>query len=114
MRWYVIRTLVRKECYRLLANKGGITLFLLLIVASMLTSFFGRRQGAAATITAGIETCYIEYARDDELVQHLRCHVADDLCGQIQFRHFNQVARDANGTLVYPNNAGAIQLRPRP
>ena len=54
MRWFVIRTLVRKECYRLLANKGGITLMLLLLVASMLMSFFGAKHGAAANLTAGV------------------------------------------------------------
>jgi hypothetical protein len=114
MRWYVVRTLLRKECYRLLANRGGVTLLLMLVVAAMLMSFFGARQGAAANITAGVQKCYVDYANDDDLVRHLRQNVPAELRDQIQFRRFDAAARDADGTLVYPQNTGAIQIRPRP
>ncbi len=114
MRWYIIRTLLQKECYRLLANKGGITLMLMLIVASMLMSFFGAKQGAAANLTAGVQICYVDYADETELVRHLRANVPAELREQLQFRRFDAVRRNPDGTLVYPQNTGAIQLRPRP
>src|SRR5947207_2317520 len=114
MRWYVIRTLLRKECYRLLANKGGITLMLMLVVASMLMSFFGAKQGAAANLTAGVQVCYLDYAADDELVRHLRSHVPPELQSQLKFRPIDGVPHDRDGTLLYAHNTGAIQLRPRP
>jgi hypothetical protein len=112
MRWYVIRTLLRKECYRLLANKGGITLMLLLVVASMLMSFFGAKQGAAANLTAGVRLCYVDYADETELLRHLRRNVPVELRDQVKFRRLDSVAHNADGTLLYPPNTGAIQLRP--
>jgi hypothetical protein len=114
MRWYIIRTLFHKECYRLLANKGGLTLMLLLVVASMLMSFFGARQGSAAAFTAGVQKCYVDYTEENELVQHLCRHVPEEMREQIEFRRLSAVAHNPDGTLVYPNNTGAIQLRPRP
>jgi hypothetical protein len=113
MRWYVIRILLRKECYRLLANKGGITLLLLLVVTSMLMSFFGAKQGTAANLTAGVQICYVDYVDETDLVRHLRMNVPGNLRDQIKFRRLDSAARNPDGTLLYPQNTGAIQLRPR-
>ena len=38
----------------------------------------------------------------------------EDIREQIKFRRLDEAARASDGTLVYPNNTGAIQLRPRP
>jgi hypothetical protein len=113
MRWYVIRTLLEKECRRLMSNKGAVTLLLLLVVASMLMSIFGAKHGTAA-ITAGVQKCYVDYGADDALVHHLRRNVPPDLADQIVFRRLDAAPHSADGTLIYAQNTGAIQLRPRP
>jgi hypothetical protein len=45
-------------------------------------------------------------------VRHLRANVPADLEKQLQFRPAAQALTDARGNIVYPQNTGAIQLRP--
>ncbi len=112
MRWYVIRTLLRKECYRLLANKGGITLMLLLVVGVDADVVFrSETQVRAANLTAGVRLCYVDYADETELLRHLRRNVPIELRDKVKFRRLDSVAHNADGTLLYPQNTGAIQLR---
>jgi hypothetical protein len=113
MRWSILRTLLVKEAYRHLANRGGLALILLLIVAAMLLSFFGKnRGGSQGGLIPGVQRCYVDYAEETALVSHLRAHVPDDLASLIRFRPMSQVPTDGSGTLLYPSNSGAIQLRP--
>jgi hypothetical protein len=111
MRWRIIRTLLHKEVLRHLANRGGIALVLLLLVASMLLSFFGGGPGQAG-LTPGVRLCYVDYAEDGPLLEHLRNSVPADLAAHVRFRHLSQAPVDNQGRIVYPHNAGAIQLRP--
>ena len=110
MRWYIIRTLLLKEILRQLANRGGIALALLLVVATLLMTFFSKPGGQAGVLTGGVDTCYIDSWQEDDWVKHLRDHVPSEMQEQIRFRHVSS-AMVANGLLVYPPGAGAIQMR---
>jgi hypothetical protein len=113
MRWHILRTLLHKEALRHMANRGGIALVLLLVVASMLLSFFGTKAGpGGASLTPSVQLCYIDYAEKDALVQHLLDNVPADLERHIRFRRLSRAPVDAEGRIVYAHNAGAIQLRP--
>ncbi len=114
MRWYILRTLLYKEWLRLLANRGGVSLLLLLVVASLLLSFFGNRDGATANVSIGIQHCYVDYAQDGPLVQHLKKHVPPELLGHLTIRPLDRSVIDGKGTVGYPQATGAIQLRPHP
>jgi hypothetical protein len=111
MRWSILRTLLHKEALRHLANRGGLVLFLLLIVAAMLLSFFGGKEGAAG-LAPGLQLCFVDYHADSDFVRHLRGHVPDELRDHLRFRPWNHAPVNDQGQVVYPHNAGAIQLRP--
>jgi hypothetical protein len=112
MRWTILRTLLWKECLRHLANRGGLALILLLIVASMLLSFFGTRRGGQGGLLPSVQLCYIDHADETPLVAHLRANVPNDLYRHVRFRPMRNVPTDARGTLLYASNTAAIQLRP--
>jgi hypothetical protein len=112
-RWHILRTLLHKEVLRHLANRGGLVLLLLLVVASLLLSFL-RGSSVTGGFTGGVQRCYVDYWEDGPLVQHLRRHVPAELAGNIRFRSAANVPTDAQGTIVYAQATGAIQLRPLP
>lgn len=114
MRWRILRTLLHKELLRHLANRGGIVLMLLLIVAALMLSLFGNGEGSAAPFTAGVHRCYVDYWQDGPLVKHLRRHLPADLEASVRFRSVQEASTGRDGTLYYPQSTGAIQLRPRP
>jgi hypothetical protein len=114
MRWSILRTLLHKEWLRLLANRGGISFLLLLIGASMLLSFFGNKDRTTANVSIGIQHCYVEYVKDGPLIQHLRSNAPPELKSQLTIRPLERSVIDANGTIGYPQGAGAIQIRPHP
>jgi hypothetical protein len=112
MRWYVLRTLLHKELLRHLANRGGIALVLLLIVASMLLSFFHPAQGLAGGLAPGAQRCFVDYWQDGPFIEHLRRNKPEELSQQLIFRDVRRVVRtDEQGRIVYPQNTGAIQIR---
>jgi hypothetical protein len=111
MRLYILRTLLYKEVLRHLANRGGIALVLLLVVAAMLLSFFNPAGGPAG-LAPGVQRCYVDYWQPSEFIDHLRRHVPDDLSRQIVFRPAAWAGTDNQGRLIYPQNTGAIQVRP--
>jgi hypothetical protein len=112
MRWFILRTLLHKEILRHLANRGGIVLILLLVVAAILLSFFGNTGPGHGGLSPGVQLCWIDYAESTPLVAHLQANIPADLQRFVRFRPMNRVPRDAGGTLQYPTNTGAIQLRP--
>src|SRR5205823_2081575 len=114
MRWHILRTLLHKEVLRHLANRGGIVLVLLLIVAALLLSFFGQRDGSAGAFAAGVQRCYVDYARADPLVEHLRRNLPEEMVSQVRFRPLQKAPTDAAGTIFYAQSTGAIQIRPLP
>src|SRR3954452_15214336 len=87
MRWRIIRTLLHKEALRHLANRGGILMVLLLLVASMLLSFFGNQSGQAGGLTSSVEMVYVDYHEGDvAFVDHLKANVPDEFSKRIRFR----------------------------
>jgi hypothetical protein len=112
MRWSIIRVLLQKEILRQAANRGGIALGVLLVVASLLMTLFSNHNSQLGGLPSGVDTCFIDYWQDDGWVQHLRNNVPSDLAPQIQFRHESQAQR-SGGLLVYAAHTGAIQMRVR-
>ncbi|HEY7314118.1 MAG TPA: ABC transporter permease [Gemmataceae bacterium] len=111
MRWRILKILLHKEVLRHLANRGGIALVLLLIVAAMLLSFFGVKD-AGGGLTPGVRLCYVDYWIPSPLVTHLADHVPPELADHIQFRAAANASADEQGTLIYPQGTAAIQIRP--
>jgi hypothetical protein len=110
MRWYILRTLLHKELLRHVANRGGIALGLLLVVAALLLSFFGKDDGQANDLVGGVKRCFVDYEEDNTWMEHLRCNIPAELRTQIEFRSVpNTFAR--GGTITYPPNTGGIQVR---
>src|SRR3954468_20420771 len=85
MRWYILRTLLYKEVLRHLANRGGIALALLLVVAALLLSVFQGREGQASGFAPGVQVCFVDYWEEDALVAHLRQHRPADLREHLRF-----------------------------
>src|SRR5262245_34888857 len=112
MRWSVLRPLLHKEILRHLANRGGLGLVLLLLVASLLLSLFRGNQPDQASLAPSVRLCYVDYAELSPLVAHLRKNVPAELTDNIQFRPFRRVLTDSTGKMLYPTGTGAIQLRP--
>ncbi len=114
MRWYVLRTLLKKEVRRHLANKGGLVLIALLIVAGLLLSITGKGNALPGQtgFSPGVRAVYVDFAEDGPFVRHLRMNVPEDLDSYVSFRSFAEVPKDAGGLMVYPMNTAAIQLRP--
>ncbi len=111
MRWRILRTLIRKEYQRHLANRGGLMLILLLILASLLLSFFGIRSDGSVALMPQVQRCYVDYEEETPLVRHLSRSVPEELQAVVRFRPMHRVPTDEKGTLVYPTNTAAIQLR---
>jgi hypothetical protein len=110
MRWYILRTLLHKELLRHKANRGGIALGLLLVVAALLLSFFGNKDGATNGLVGGVQRCFVDFEEDNTWIEHLRRNVPTELKSQIEFRSVQQTfARGA--TITYPPNTGGIQIR---
>src|SRR5262245_29534054 len=86
LRWYIVRTLLYKEVHRQLANKGGLVLAALLVVAALLMSLFHREGEAPGILAGGVEHCFVDYWEDDDWVQHLKGHVPPELKRRVRFR----------------------------
>ena len=114
LRWHIVRTLLHKEVLRHLANRGGIVLVLLLLVASLLLSFFGKEDGQGGGPVGGVKRCYIDYAERDAWVQHLMNNKPVELASSLRFRRIAKAPTAADGTIVYAQNTGGIQIRPNP
>jgi hypothetical protein len=110
MRWPILRTLLHKEALRHVANRGGLALVLLLLVAALLLSVFG--GNGPGGLTPGVRLCYVDYHPDGPLIDHLRENVPPDLRPHVKFRPLAQAHTNARGTILYPQGTGAIQLRP--
>jgi hypothetical protein len=110
-RWYILRTLLKKEALRHLANRGGLALAFLLVVAALLLSIFRRGETSVESMATGIQFCFVDYWEDSAWLQHLRSHVPAELHGQVQFRPASR-APTQDGNIIYPAGSGAIQVRP--
>ncbi len=116
MRWHIIRVLLHKEVLRQLANRGGLALAALLVVAALLMSLFSKNGGAPGVLGGGLERCFVDYWHEDDWLRHLRDHVPAELSRRIRFRYLPGLAESLTtrgGQLVYPPGSGAIQIRQR-
>jgi hypothetical protein len=106
MRWRILVTLVHKEALRHVANRGGLALAALLVLASVVLAL----QSKGPVLAGGVECCFIDYWHDGPWIEHLRRNVPPELDSQIKFRAVASVAA-AGETIYYPAGAGAIQIR---
>lgn len=112
MRWRILQTLLHKEVLRLLTNRSGLVLLLLLIAASMLLSIFGGPDAPGSDLAPGVRRCYVDYWQPSPFVDHLKHNLSPELADCIEFRLAQRARTDEQGTFVYPQGTGAIQIRP--
>lgn len=117
MRIYILRALLQKEIHRHLANRGGIALAALLIVAALLLSVFNPAaatgagsgpDGETGGLVGGIHSCYIEYADETRFIRHLAKFVPADLQSQIVFRQ--RRPEEIQALVQYSPGVGAITI----
>ncbi len=91
MRFYILRALLKKELRRHVANRGGIALAVLMIVAAVLLSVFNPTTADGGTaggdLVGGVHHCYIESNPETDVTQKLRERVPPGLKSQIVFRN---------------------------
>ncbi len=91
MRFYILRALLKKELRRHVANRGGIALAVLMIVAAVLLSVFNPTTADSGTaggdLVGGVHHCYIESNPETDLTQKLKDRVPPALKSQIVFRN---------------------------
>ncbi len=113
MRFYILRALFVKEVRRHVANRGGIALALLLVVAALLLSVFNPGAGAGGTgggsLVGGVHRCMIQYPAETPFINSLRASVPADLRSHIVFEQMPPGSID--GLVKYPPGTGAIQIR---
>lgn len=110
MRWYIVRILLHKEFLRHLADRGSLGLALLLVVAALLLSLFGKSGDGPAGLVGGAQTCFVDYWHYDPWVEHLRGWVPPELKDRLVFRPCADFPTHQN-QIVYPPGSGAIQIR---
>ena len=110
MRWHILVTLLHKELLRHLANRGGLVLATLLVMASAGLAFFGKGHGLAGALAGGADGCFLDYWQDGPWIEHLRRNVPPELEQRVQFRPVASFAA-AGETIYYPSGMGAIQVR---
>ncbi len=119
MRWYIIRALLKKELQRHVANRGGIVLAVLMIVAAVLLSVFNPTTVDSGTaggdLVGGIHHCYIE-TNMAGLNTTLEGRVPPALKAQILFRmrdpvSVNALVSDAPGTCCIRLNHKTVDGR---
>jgi ABC-2 type transporter len=118
MRWYIIRTLLYKEWLRHLADRGGIFLAILMVVATLLLSVFRKTDSKSVGFSAGIKGCHLVWYRGPRdhyqdyfrWIYHLENHRPQD----IKFRSTptDMLARDDAGDFVYEQSMAAIEIEP--
>ena len=120
MRWYIIRTLLYKEWLRHLADRGGIFLAILMVVATLLLSVFRKADSKSVGFSAGVKGCYLVWYKGPrdvyqdyfQWILHLENHQPPDL--RFISRPQDWLARDETGDFVYEQSMAAIEVEPVP
>ncbi len=89
MRLYILRALVAKEVRRHVANRGGLALAGLLVVAALLLTIFKPSDGggvAGGELVGGVPHCYVEYLAENDFITRLKDRTPDDLKAHVIFR----------------------------
>lgn len=117
MRLYILRALLLKELRRHVANRGGIALAALLVVAALLLSVFNPTAAdgggsAGGDLVGGVHRCFLEFDRETPFVTKLKDRIPDNLRAAVVPRQVRPEALD--GVVPYPPGTGAIRIRERP
>lgn len=111
MRLYILRALVAKEIRRHVANRGGLALAGLLVVAALLLTIFKPSDGsggvAGGELVGGVHHCYIEYLAENDFIRKLKERTPEDLKAHIVFR--TQPPELIQYAINYEPGSGAIR-----
>ncbi|OAI55199.1 hypothetical protein AYO44_00360 [Planctomycetaceae bacterium SCGC AG-212-F19] len=115
MHLHILRTLIRKEVLRHLANRGSIMLALVLVCMALLLSVFGK-SNTQPGMQVAVERCFIDYWQDGPWIEHLRRTVPEDWRKdrKLVIRHQSDARRRFDGQIYYRPNEVAIQVRATP
>lgn len=111
MRLYILRALLAKEVRRHLANRGGLALAGLLVVAALLLTIFKPAEAGGVTggeLVGGVPHCYIEYISRTPFVQELERRQPEELKPHLHFRA--QPPQLITGPIPYGTGSGAIRV----
>ncbi len=122
MRIYILRALFVKELRRHVANRGGIALGLLLVVAAILLSVFnpaglgagGSSETEGGTgVVGGVHRCFLYYTREDDdlltpLLDHLEKSLPPDLMQHVIIRNLSR--ERINAGVDYSPGSASIRL----
>lgn len=111
MRLYILRALVAKEARRHLANRGGLALAGLLVVAALLLTLFkpaGDGGVAGGELVGGVPHCYVEYLAENDFIRRLKARQPDELKAHLIFRP--QPPEAITGPISYETGSGAIRV----
>ena len=113
MRFHILRALVVKEVRRHVANKGGLVLCGLLIVAALLLTIFNPTKvadgAAGGDLIGGVHHCYVDFPTESKFIRELKDRVPANLSAQLVFRNLNPEQIDR--PLVSSPGTGAIRLK---
>jgi len=113
MRFYVLRALVLKEVRRHVANKGGLVLCGLLIVAALMLTIFNPTKvadgAAGGDLIGGVHHCYVDYPLESKFIRDLKTKVPANLSAQLVFRNLKPEQIDR--PLVSSPGTGAIRIK---
>ena len=109
MHYQVVRALVVKEARRHAANRGGVALCLLLVVAALVVSAFD--PGAGATSggeLGGVTRCLVQVSAPPEFAADIEAALPPGLSGRVQFRPAG--GDDVDGLVGFPPGTGAVRV----
>lgn len=112
MRWYIIRTLLLKEVHRQVADRGGIFLAIVLVVAALVLSIFGKNGPKIGYLFTEVKLWHVDYWESSTLIAHLKNNRPSDV--KVNFRSVpnHNMPVDDVGNVVYPESTVAVQVRP--
>jgi hypothetical protein len=111
MRLYILRALLAKEVRRHVANRGGLALAGLLVVAALLLTIFkpsGDGGVAGGELVGGVPHCYVEYLSETDFIKRLKARTPDDLKAHLIFRA--QPPQLIMHPINYEPGSGAIRV----
>ncbi|MCU0705049.1 MAG: ABC transporter permease [Fimbriiglobus sp.] len=111
MRLYILRALLAKEVRRHLANRGGLALAGLLVVAALLLTIFKPTGGGGVSggeLIGGVPHCYIEFVAETNFIRELRARQPDEIKPHLVFRE--QPPQLITGPINYETGSGAIRV----